>query len=107
MRKHIIASTKQGIDRKHRVPATAAKRASRSVKIAVDFPAPLFQETERAVHELSISRSALIRAAVEKFLRSRQREELERQFAESFSANAESDRQLMDDFKHVDAEGDL
>ena len=59
------------------------------------------------MHELSTSRSALIRAAVERFLRSRQREELERQIAESFSANAESDRQLMDDSKHVDVEGDL
>ena len=77
------------------------------MKIAVDFPAPLFQETERAVRELSTNRSSLIRVAVETFLRTRQREKLERQIAGSFSANAESDRQLMDDFKHVDAELDL
>lgn len=36
-------------------------------------------------------------------LRARQRERLERQIAESFSVNADSDRQLIDDFKHVDA----
>jgi metal-responsive CopG/Arc/MetJ family transcriptional regulator len=83
----------------------AAKQASgRSVKIAIDFPAPLFHETEKAVQELSTTRSSLIRTAVEAFLRNRQRAKLERQLAESFEANAELDRQLMDDFRHVDAE---
>jgi metal-responsive CopG/Arc/MetJ family transcriptional regulator len=82
------------------MPATAPKQ----VKIAIDFPAPLFQATEQAVRELSTTRSALVRTAVELFLRSRQREKLECQIAESFSANSVLDRQLMDEFKHVDAD---
>jgi metal-responsive CopG/Arc/MetJ family transcriptional regulator len=90
---------------KHRVPATTSAKQAR--KIVVDFPAPLFQETERAAHELSMNRSVLIRSAVEMYLRVRQREKLERQIAESFSANAEFDRQLVEDFAHVDAEMDF
>jgi len=72
------------------------------VKIAVDFPAQLLHQTEKAGRELSMNRSALIRAAVESFLRNRQRQKLEEQIAQSFSANADLDRQIMDDFKHVD-----
>lgn len=86
---------------RRRVPATATAKQAR--KIAVDFPAPLFQETERAVHELSMNRSTLIRSAVEMYLRVWRREKLERQIAESFAANAEFDRQLVEDFAHVDA----
>ena len=82
----------------------ATDTSKQARKIVVDFPAPLFQETERAVHELSMNRSVLIRSAVEMFLRVRQREKLERQIAESFSANAEFDRQLVEDFAHVDAD---
>src|SRR5512140_3648086 len=89
--------------RRPRVPVTA--RPAR--KIAIDFPAPLFQETERAVHELSMNRSTLIRSAVEMYLRVWRREKLERQIAESFRANAEFDRRLVEDFAHVDAEVDL
>jgi metal-responsive CopG/Arc/MetJ family transcriptional regulator len=87
------------------VPATATAKQAR--KIVIDFPAPLFQETEHAVHELSMNRSVLIRSAVEMYLRVRQREKLERQIAESFAANAEFDRQLVEDFAHLDAEIDF
>jgi metal-responsive CopG/Arc/MetJ family transcriptional regulator len=86
---------------RRRVTVTATAKHAR--KIAIDFPAPLFQETERAVHELSMNRSTLIRSAVEMYLRVWRREKLERQIAESFSANAEFDRQLVEDFAHVDA----
>ena len=87
------------------MPAIATANHAR--KVAIDFPATLFQETERAAHELSINRSELIRSAVEMYLRLRQREKLERQIAESFRANAELDRQLIEDFAHVDAEIDF
>jgi metal-responsive CopG/Arc/MetJ family transcriptional regulator len=96
-------TTAKGKKGRHRVSATA-KQAR---KIVIDFPAPLFQETERAVHELSMNRSQLIRSAVEMFLRVRRREKLECQIAESFRANAEFDRQLVEDFAHVDAEIDF
>lgn len=85
--------------RSRRVPAVAVRR-----KVVTDFPAPLFQETERAAHELAMTRSSLIRTAVASFLETRRREKLERAIAESFSANVELDRQLMDEFRHVDAD---
>jgi len=54
-----------------------------------------------------MNRSTLIRSAVEMYLRVWQREKLERQIAESFSANAEFDSQLVKDFAHVEAEIDF
>jgi metal-responsive CopG/Arc/MetJ family transcriptional regulator len=93
--------------RKHRLSASGfPKHAEASVKVAIDFPAALFEETEAAVRELATTRSSLIRIAVESFLRSRKRTRLEGEIAASFSANAESERQLVEEFKHVDAEFD-
>jgi metal-responsive CopG/Arc/MetJ family transcriptional regulator len=90
---------------KNRVQRTASKPAlSTSKKVAVDFPASLFQETEQAAKEISTTRSALIRIAVEAFLQNRKRQRLEDQIAESLSANAKLDRRLMEEFRHVDAE---
>jgi metal-responsive CopG/Arc/MetJ family transcriptional regulator len=86
--------------------ASAAKHPARSIKVAIDFPAPLFTETERAAHELSVNRSQLIRSAVKVFLRRRKREKLERAIAESFQANRDLDRQLMDEFRHVDVDAE-
>jgi metal-responsive CopG/Arc/MetJ family transcriptional regulator len=94
-------SSKRAKEARHRVLANITAKPAR--KIVIDFPAALFQETERAVQELSTNRSVLIRSAVEMYLRVRQREKLERQIAESFAANAEFDRQLVEDFAHVDA----
>jgi metal-responsive CopG/Arc/MetJ family transcriptional regulator len=93
--------------KKGRRRAPAAATAKQARKIVIDFPAPLFQETERAVHELSMNRSTLIRSAVEMYLRAWRREKLEHQIAESFSANVELDRQLVEDFAHADAESDF
>jgi metal-responsive CopG/Arc/MetJ family transcriptional regulator len=92
--------------RRDSLPVTAEKHVTtRSVKkVVTDFPMPLFRETERAAHELSMNRSSLIRTAVEAYLQNRRREKLERAIAESFAANVELDRQLVDEFKHVDAD---
>jgi metal-responsive CopG/Arc/MetJ family transcriptional regulator len=90
---------------RRRMPA-AARQATKPVKVAIDFPAPLFRETERAAHELSTNRSQLIRSAVEMFLRQRNRERLERAIAESFQANRDLDRQLVDEFRHVDVDAE-
>jgi metal-responsive CopG/Arc/MetJ family transcriptional regulator len=84
-----------------------ASAAGKPIKVAVDFPAPLFRETERAAQELSVNRSQLIRSAVESFLHRRNREKLERAIAESFQANRDIDRQLMDEFRHVDADAEI
>jgi CopG family transcriptional regulator/antitoxin EndoAI len=89
------------------MPAVVERRAAKSVKVAVDFPDPLFRETEQAAQELSTNRSSLIRSAVELFLRQRRRQKLEDAIAESFLANRDLDQQLVDEFKHVDADADL
>jgi Arc/MetJ-type ribon-helix-helix transcriptional regulator len=54
-----------------------------------------------------MNRSCFIRSAVETFLRNREKEKLEAAIAESFLANAELDRQLVDEFKYADADEHL
>ncbi|HTP36277.1 MAG TPA: hypothetical protein VMJ75_29085 [Candidatus Acidoferrales bacterium] len=46
----------------------------------------------------------MIRFAVEAFLQDREKEKLERDIAESFLANAELDRQLVDEFEYPDSD---
>lgn len=96
-----------GSIRRRRAPAATARRAGQPIKVAIDFPAPLFRETEQAAHELSMNRSQLVRSAVEMFLRRRNRERLERAIAESFQANRELDRRLVDEFRYVDADAEF
>jgi hypothetical protein len=100
-------SNMSGAKRKSRsVAAVSVRRASsRSVKkVVTDFPLPLYQETQRAARELSMNRSHFIRSAVETFLRNREKEKLEKAIAESFLANADLDRQLVDEFKYPDSD---
>ena len=54
-----------------------------------------------------MNRSQLIRSAVEMYLRRREREKLERAIAESFQANRDLDRQLAEEFRHVDADAEI
>jgi len=69
--------------RKHgQPPAGSTKR------IAVDFPQPLLLRAERAIAEMSINRSDLIRKAVEQYLEALQRAKLERELMEGYVANA-------------------
>ena len=84
--------------------ATVRQSPSNVKKVVTDFPVSLYQETQRAARELSMNRSRFIRFAVETFLRNREKERLERAIAESFLANAELDRQLVDEFKYADSD---
>jgi metal-responsive CopG/Arc/MetJ family transcriptional regulator len=93
-----------GIKPRRRSVATAVIRQTALKKVVTDFPLPLFREAERAAHELSMNRSCFIRSAVETFLRNREKEKLEKAIAESFLANTELDRQLVDEFKYADAD---
>jgi len=81
-------------------PAAAA--ASR--KVVVDFPAPLFRETERLAAETGTSRSELIRRAVEQYLEALRRERLERELAAGYVPNSALDRRIADEFSAVDYE---
>ena len=96
-----------GTKRRNRTVAAIGVRqtSSRSVrKVVTDFPLPLYQETQRAARELSMNRSRFIRSAVETFLRNREKEKLEQAIAESFLANADLDRRLVDEFKYPDSD---
>jgi hypothetical protein len=87
--------------RKDRVPATAARPIK---KVVIDFPVPLYRETEWAVNELSINRSNLIRSAVESFVADLRRQKLEKELAAGYIANASQARETAEDFAHVDAD---
>jgi metal-responsive CopG/Arc/MetJ family transcriptional regulator len=80
----------------------AASGASR--KVIVDFPDPLYEETQKAADELSINRSVLIRRAVHEYLRRLERQKLARELAEGYRANADLHQKVSDEFKYVDAE---
>jgi metal-responsive CopG/Arc/MetJ family transcriptional regulator len=79
-------------------------KARTNSKVIVEFPADLLERAERAASELATNRSRLIRLAVEQFLQSLQRRELERQLAEGYRANAAMDREICQEFAYVDAE---
>ena len=73
-------------------------------KIIVEFPADLYEETQRAVEELSVKRSALIRDAVSEYLRRLARRKLARELADGYRANAALNRQISEEFIHVDGD---
>ncbi|MGA2723500.1 MAG: ribbon-helix-helix protein, CopG family [Bryobacteraceae bacterium] len=88
--------------RKRRSLPPAATAASR--KVVVDFPAPLFRETERVVAETGTNRSKLIRCAVEQYLEALQRKRLEQELAAGYVANSALDRRIAEEFSAVDYE---
>ncbi len=81
------------------MPATTGKR------VVVEFPEPLLNRINRATHELSITRSELIRQAVEQFVESLQRAKLKKELAEGYQANAALDRAIGEEFAAVDYDG--
>ncbi len=81
------------------------KRMAVAVKrVAIDFPEPLLRETEEVASQLEINRSNLIRDAVEEYLKVVRRKRLELELAVACEANAEFERQICDEFAHVDSE---
>jgi len=79
--------------------ATAASR-----KVVVEFPTPLFRETERAAAEIGASRSKLIRCAVEQYLEALQKRRLEQELAAGYVANSALDCRIAEEFSAVDYE---
>jgi metal-responsive CopG/Arc/MetJ family transcriptional regulator len=72
--------------------------------VVVELPNPLFERAEQATRELAITRSELIRQAVEQFIEARRRDKLERELAEGYQANATLDRSVAEDFAALDYE---
>jgi metal-responsive CopG/Arc/MetJ family transcriptional regulator len=86
------------------MPSPAKSRPSTSRKIIVEFPHALYLETQKAVQELSMKRSAFIREAVREYLHRLARRKLARELAEGYRANAALNRQISEEFIHVDAD---
>ena len=86
------------------IRATAARHGSMAVKVAVDFPAPLYRETERAVRELSMNRSHLIRHAVERFLVDLHKERLEKELAAGYQANDRQISRSAEEFAYLESD---
>ena len=57
------------------------------MKTAISLPDPLFEEAEAAAKALGISRSKLIRTALEEFLRQRRASETTQRLNKSYSEN--------------------
>jgi metal-responsive CopG/Arc/MetJ family transcriptional regulator len=88
--------------KRRRITKASIARGGR--KIIVDFPSDLYLATEKATSQLSINRSTLIRSAVREYLEKLHREELEKQLAEGYIANAAQARETAQAFEQVDSE---
>jgi metal-responsive CopG/Arc/MetJ family transcriptional regulator len=74
------------------------------VKVSSDFPQSLLERADKAIEELHVSRSELVRAAVEDFLTRRERQRVEKEIEEYFRANADFEKQVMQEFQPVDTD---
>jgi metal-responsive CopG/Arc/MetJ family transcriptional regulator len=90
--------------RKEKKVSAPSARVSGSRKVVIDFPEPLFENTERAAEELAVNRSALIRNAVAEYLEALRRRRLDEELAAGYLANAELDRRIGAEFASVDDE---
>jgi metal-responsive CopG/Arc/MetJ family transcriptional regulator len=97
----MISNSPRPKKRTRSAPATTKQQAR---KVAVDFPAPLFQETERAARELSTSRSFFIRSAVERFLAELRRQKLDKELAAGYIANDLQATSLAEELAQLDAD---
>ena len=78
--------------------------ASATRKVIVEFSETLLKETEKAASQLSTDRSKLIRSAVESYLERLRKTELEEALAEGYRTHGELDRQIAEEFAHLDNE---
>ena len=87
-----------------RVATSSRAAKSGSKKVIIEFPAALYAETQKAVEELTVKRSVLIRSAVSEYLKRLERRKLAQELAEGYRANAELNRRVAEDFAHLDSE---
>lgn len=85
--------------RRSKLPAVASK----SVKVAVDFPRGLYEDAENEAAALSTNRSGFIRLAVERYIRELREKRLEQQLAEGYTANAAIASKVAEDFAAVES----
>lgn len=88
-----------------RSQSSTARKSIRRERILLEFPSTLLQRADHAAEEMNANRSELVRTAVEELLDRRDRERLEAELAEAYTANAAMNLELAKEFKHVDEEG--
>jgi metal-responsive CopG/Arc/MetJ family transcriptional regulator len=77
----------------------------RKERLLVEFPESLLKRADEAARELNKNRSELIRTAVEQLLQGMAAKRLEQELAAAYSANAQMNVELAEEFTHVDSEG--
>lgn len=82
--------------------ATAGKAAKE--RVLIEFPAAALRRADEAARAAGVSRSEFIRTAVERQLKAKDAEAFERELEEAYKANAAFNRQIFQEFEHVDRE---
>jgi metal-responsive CopG/Arc/MetJ family transcriptional regulator len=91
------------------MPVAAPIRKSRVAgsgkeRVLVEFSETLLQRADELARKLKMSRSELIRQAVEEHLQQIESRKFEQELAEAYIANAEMNLALLEEFKYVDAQ---
>jgi metal-responsive CopG/Arc/MetJ family transcriptional regulator len=91
------------------MPVPVAVQKARVVRAAkervlVEFPKSLLKRADEVAREMNVSRSELIRGAVEARLKEIEIKRFEQELAEGYLANAEMNLALLEEFKNVDNE---
>jgi metal-responsive CopG/Arc/MetJ family transcriptional regulator len=74
-------------------------------RVLIEFPSALLERADEAARGLDTNRSGLIRNAVEHLLDEMEAKKIEQELAVAYSANAELNRNLANDFEAIDQEG--
>jgi metal-responsive CopG/Arc/MetJ family transcriptional regulator len=85
-------------DRKSKKLRTAKER------VLVEFSRSLLERADEVARDMDMSRSELIRSAVEARLKEIEIKKFEQELAEGYLANAEMNLALLEEFKYVDNE---
>jgi metal-responsive CopG/Arc/MetJ family transcriptional regulator len=78
---------------------------ARKERILVEFPESLLRRADDAARRMDKNRSELIRTAVEQLLEEMETKQFELELAAAYTANAQTSREMMEEFVHVDREG--
>jgi metal-responsive CopG/Arc/MetJ family transcriptional regulator len=91
------------------MPVAAASKPvvfrARKERILVEFPESLLRRADDAARRMDKNRSELIRTAVEQLLEEMETKQFELELAAAYTANAQTSREIMEEFVHVDSEG--
>ena len=79
-------------------------RRSLKERVLVEFPSSLIELADAEASRMQISRSQLIRSAVEEALAVREKARVNSELAEAYAANAGRNLELLEEFAAVDQE---